>query len=191
MLIILGQLSTAVGGFGLTCGAKGIGCPNSTPDSVFGTDEEMMTIILNNGDQYSMYVQDPPNFPTAAEMNENNDTTVLATFGQGMVAAFMMPFGKGAFAFITPHPEADQSWGAGVIDTTAYKAGQYVAQQLLAKYDTNTFGYTHSSGGKFNWMVFLFALVGCLIVIFAAVRYFRGRFPHLKPNTHIDILKCL
>jgi hypothetical protein len=58
-----------------------------------------------------LYVQDPPWF----DLNPARGAAdVLATYGNGLPAAVIAPFGAGAVGVVGPHPEATADWFSDV-----------------------------------------------------------------------------
>jgi hypothetical protein len=58
-----------------------------------------------------VYVQDPPWFDLAPARGAAD---VLATYGNGLPAAVIAPFGSGAVGVVGPHPEATADWFSDV-----------------------------------------------------------------------------
>lgn len=62
------------------------------------------------GEPRPMYYQYGPAFDAPL----GDGARVIATYGDGRTAAFIVPYGKGRIALVGPHPEADEGW---LIDT--------------------------------------------------------------------------
>jgi hypothetical protein len=63
------------------------------------------------GVRRELYVQDPPWF----DLNPARGAAdVLATYGNGLPAAVIAPFGAGAVGVVGPHPEATADWFSDV-----------------------------------------------------------------------------
>jgi len=60
--------------------------------------------ILWRGKQRFMYFQD------GAAFSGGSNTTMIATYTNGLGAAVTAPYGKGKVGVVGPHPEADQHW---------------------------------------------------------------------------------
>ncbi|MFC4493841.1 BPL-N domain-containing protein [Streptomyces ovatisporus] len=99
-----GYLAGSDPGFGLLPGDTD--AYTTTPGASVRTSRDTVIAVRWRGRERHMYFQDGPYF----DLRKGADATVLATYGNGTVAALVAPFGEGRVGVSGPHPEADRSW---------------------------------------------------------------------------------
>lgn len=126
----IAMMGTDINGFGMTCNVPGLGCALNF-DSIYGFAPDNQAVTLQDGRKYHVYIEDPPNF---GKLKDGSGVTILGTYDStSTTAMFMQPFGKGAYAITSFHPEADRSWGGGIKDSSAFKAGIFMVHKLIGE----------------------------------------------------------
>jgi glutamine amidotransferase-like uncharacterized protein len=99
-----GYLAGATPGFGLLPGDTDqyIASRGATVDSAKST----LVDVGWRGRQRTLFFQDGPYF----WLRGGRDTTVLATYPNGKIAALVARFGSGRVGVVGPHPEATEDW---------------------------------------------------------------------------------
>jgi glutamine amidotransferase-like uncharacterized protein len=99
-----GYLAGATPGFALLPGDTDqyIASPAATVDS----DGNALVQVCWRGRQRTLFFQDGPYF----WVNPGVDTTVVATYPNGRIAALVTGFGSGRVGVVGPHPEATEDW---------------------------------------------------------------------------------
>ena len=102
-----GYLAGETPGFGLLPGDadRFISSPGARPDSA---DDAVVTVTWG-GSRRRMFFQDGPWFDLDSA---RGPADVLATYDNGLPAAVVAPFGRGAVGVVGPHPEAHADWYA-------------------------------------------------------------------------------
>ena len=80
----------------------------SRPGATVTTPEPSLVSVWWRGRERILYFQDGG--AIRVPKRARKDTEVLATYGDGMVAAATAPFGSGAIGLCGPHPDAPESW---------------------------------------------------------------------------------
>jgi len=102
-----GYLAGATPGYSLLPGdtARYIDSPGATVRHARDT----VVPVLWRGQPRHLYFQDGPRFILDAG-GVGAQTQVLATYGNGTIAALVAPYGRGRIAVVGPHPEATADW---------------------------------------------------------------------------------
>jgi biotin protein ligase-like protein len=102
-----GYLAGETPGFGLLPGDadRFISSPGARPDSA---DDTVVTVTWG-GSRRRVFFQDGPWFDLDST---RGPADVLATYDNGLPAAVVAPFGRGAVGVVGPHPEAPADWYA-------------------------------------------------------------------------------
>lgn len=100
-----GYLAGETPGFGLLPGDtdRFISSPGARPDH----EEDDVVTVTWSGRRRQVFFQDGPWFDLDAD---RGPAEVLATYDNGLPAAVVAPFGRGAVGVVGPHPEATADW---------------------------------------------------------------------------------
>jgi hypothetical protein len=104
-----GYLAGETPGFGLLPGDADQWI--SSPRAAVDHPGDAVVAVTWAGMRRDVYVQDPPWFDLDPARGA---AEVLATFGNGLPAAVVAPFGRGAVGVVGPHPEATPDWFSDV-----------------------------------------------------------------------------
>ena len=99
-----GYLAGASPGFGLLPGDTDQYI--TTEFATLHTEGDAVVEVNWRGHPRQLYFQDGPYF----QLDPGTDTTVLATYPNGTVAASVSSFGRGRVGVVGPHPEAKADW---------------------------------------------------------------------------------
>jgi glutamine amidotransferase-like uncharacterized protein len=88
----------------------------ASPAATVCSEDDTLVQVCWRGRQRTLFFQDGPYF----WVHPSADTTVVATYPNGTIAALVAGFGSGRVGVVGPHPEATEDWytdaGLGVAD---------------------------------------------------------------------------